>query len=473
MSSSAVDPRVWVANTLQRVTPVIVAFLGLRSMAWPRRGGAARPRLVTRQMIHGMGPAVCLGGLLGLLFAAVAAAAYATMPARFLIATQDWTPRDWETHLEDVISRPGVAPGSARRHSPVAGRSYAPAEPRIALEHYRKAAAFQSNSAEFRADLANAFLAIGQFRRSDRAMPRGVGAQSPLLRGPQLPGAALAGCGLLDEAAASYRKALEVEPDYAEAHAILVSHYGSGRIGEAIAHFQRALEITPDDAEAHNDLGFALAAAGSTRRWPISRPEINPDHVQARNNLGLALAGAAGSTRRWRNTRRPWKSSPTMPRPTSIWASPWQDAAGSTRRCAVPGGPEDQARLRRGPRPSGHCLDGARPDRRGDGALPAGPGNQARLRRGPRTIWASPCGPGRIDAAIAQFQKALEIKPDYAEAHISLGAALADRGRIDEAIAHFRKALKSSPTTPRPTQSGRRSCGRGRSTRRWPISRRP
>ena len=37
------------------------------------------------------------------------------------------------------------------------------------------------------------------------------------------------------------------------------------------------------------------------------------------------------------------------------------------------------------------------------------------------------------------YRKALEIKPDYAEAQVNLGIALAGRGRIDEAIAQYRK----------------------------------
>ena len=53
--------------------------------------------------------------------------------------------------------------------------------------------------------------------------------------------------------------------------------------------------------------------------------------------------------------------------------------------------------------------------------------------------------PGQIDEAMAHYQKALEIKPDYAEAHNNLGIALAGRGRIDEAIAHYQKALEIKP----------------------------
>ena len=46
---------------------------------------------------------------------------------------------------------------------------------------------------------------------------------------------------------------------------------------------------------------------------------------------------------------------------------------------------------------------------------------------------------------MAHFQKALEIDPGYAEAHINVGVALAKCGRMDEAMAHFQKALEIDP----------------------------
>ena len=52
---------------------------------------------------------------------------------------------------------------------------------------------------------------------------------------------------------------------------------------------------------------------------------------------------------------------------------------------------------------------------------------------------------GRVDEAIVHYQNALKLKPDFAEAHFSLGVALADSGRVDEAIAHYQMALKIKP----------------------------
>jgi uncharacterized protein (TIGR03067 family) len=52
---------------------------------------------------------------------------------------------------------------------------------------------------------------------------------------------------------------------------------------------------------------------------------------------------------------------------------------------------------------------------------------------------------GDADEAIQHFRKALEIRPDSAEAHNGMGSALLKNGRIDEAIQHFRMALQIKP----------------------------
>jgi tetratricopeptide (TPR) repeat protein len=57
-------------------------------------------------------------------------------------------------------------------------------------------------------------------------------------------------------------------------------------------------------------------------------------------------------------------------------------------------------------------------------------------------------GRGQVDAAIAHFQKALEIKPGWARVHSNLGILLAGRGQVDAAIAHFQKALEIEPDYP-------------------------
>jgi serine/threonine protein kinase/Tfp pilus assembly protein PilF len=49
---------------------------------------------------------------------------------------------------------------------------------------------------------------------------------------------------------------------------------------------------------------------------------------------------------------------------------------------------------------------------------------------------------GRTDEAIAEFREAIRLKKDCASPHYSLGSALYDKGRLDEAITEFREAIR-------------------------------
>ena len=59
----------------------------------------------------------------------------------------------------------------------------------------------------------------------------------------------------------------------------------------------------------------------------------------------------------------------------------------------------------------------------------------------PTTTWAIALkDQGKLDEAVACYRRALELKPDYAEAHSNLGNALKDQGKLDEAVACYRRA---------------------------------
>ena len=70
-------------------------------------------------------------------------------------------------------------------------------------------------------------------------------------------------------------------------------------------------------------------------------------------------------------------------------------------------------------------------------------------------------GRGQLEAAIAHYQKALEISPGNVEVHNNLSVALASRGRLDEAIMHCREALRIAPALPKPTTIWRLPCPAG------------
>jgi len=52
---------------------------------------------------------------------------------------------------------------------------------------------------------------------------------------------------------------------------------------------------------------------------------------------------------------------------------------------------------------------------------------------------------GRSSDALAEYQAALRLQPDYADVHINLGAALAQAGRVAEGLDHLEAACRLKP----------------------------
>ena len=52
---------------------------------------------------------------------------------------------------------------------------------------------------------------------------------------------------------------------------------------------------------------------------------------------------------------------------------------------------------------------------------------------------------GKYDEAIAHYNEALRLRPNFAEPHYNLGTALAQQGKLKEAISHYTEALRIEP----------------------------
>jgi tetratricopeptide (TPR) repeat protein len=95
------------------------------------------------------------------------------------------------------------------------------------------------------------------------------------------------------DATAAYERALQLDPDFAEAHFNLGNLLlRTGRRNDAIAHFESAVRLKPDFAEAHTNLGSALITQPGRLPEAIEHFEAalraNPDYAPARNNLARA-----------------------------------------------------------------------------------------------------------------------------------------------------------------------------------------
>ena len=99
--------------------------------------------------------------------------------------------------------------------------------------------------------------------------------------------------GNLKEAEISYRKAIELNPDYAKAHSnlgnILKDH---GNLQEAEVSARKAIELNPDFAEAHYNLANIFKDLNKSQDAELSYRkaiELKPDYENAHLNLGGTL----------------------------------------------------------------------------------------------------------------------------------------------------------------------------------------
>lgn len=101
--------------------------------------------------------------------------------------------------------------------------------------------------------------------------------------------------GLLEEAASSYRRALQINPAYAQGHNNLgVTLQQLGRLSEAEASYREAIANDPDYVNAYYNLGIVLQALGRPAEAEAIHRQtlaLNPEHAGAHCNLGTVLLG--------------------------------------------------------------------------------------------------------------------------------------------------------------------------------------
>ena len=108
-----------------------------------------------------------------------------------------------------------------------------------------------------------------------------------------LKGAINAGLKKFDIAIASYKQAIKIKPDYAEAHCNLANAFRDmGDPENAIRNYKKAIKIKPNFADPYCNLGSLLKNKEdlkNTIRNYKKAIKIKPNFAEAYNNLGLAL----------------------------------------------------------------------------------------------------------------------------------------------------------------------------------------
>ncbi|MDD5335612.1 MAG: tetratricopeptide repeat protein [Rhodoferax sp.] len=229
-------------------------------------------------------------------------------------------------------------------------------------------------------------------------------------------GCALRELGRLDDALASYRRALTIKRNHREALIGLGDvQRDLGNAKDAQASYRRALAINPNHAEAHNNLGNALRDLGhlddavASYRRALS---IKSDYVEAHSNLGTALrelgqlADAVSSHERALVVKPDFVRAHIGLGNALLDLGQLPDAVASYRRAVAI--KSDDAQL--------HIILG-------------------------RTLQQI----GLWDDSLLSYHQALAIEPDLCGAHDGLGTTLINLGRATDAVASYRRALEIKP----------------------------
>jgi predicted TPR repeat methyltransferase len=122
-------------------------------------------------------------------------------------------------------------------------------------------------------------------------------------------GCVYGGQGDLEQAAASYRKAVALQPRSSDALRNLgLVLARQDRFDEALRCFQEAAARWPDSADTHAHLGKALLAGGQPHEACTALREalrLRPDHAETYRDLGAACA----ELKQWREASECWRRS--------------------------------------------------------------------------------------------------------------------------------------------------------------------
>jgi len=195
-------------------------------------------------------------------------------------------------------------------------------------------------------------------------------------------GACNAGLMQFDAAIRSYKMALKINPDYADAYSNMGNALkDKGDLEAAIQSYKQALKIKPDYAQAYNNMGNALKDKGDLEAAIQSYKQalkIKPDYAQAYSNMGNALKSQGDVEAAIDSFKQALKIKPD-------YAQAFNNM--------------------------GNALS-----EKGD-----------------------------LEAAINSYKQALKIKPDYVQAYNNIAIALKDKGDLEAAIDSYKQVLKIKP----------------------------
>jgi tetratricopeptide (TPR) repeat protein len=219
-----------------------------------------------------------------------------------------------------------------------------------------------------------------------------------------------------------FNRCLELNPKHGSAlRALGVTLMHEGKLEQAASALQRALEVVPRDAEAANNLGtvqLRLKDYGGAIESLQRAVELNPNLIKAHANLAQA----------YQRSGRDVDAQHESERVASLTAQ-----LRNRGRAMV----EVQSALEQ--IKAGRTAEALSGLRRAIDLNPDFPDAHLELGRVIRATGGDP------NAAIAEFRRVLSVDPECAEAHYEIGVTLERAGRKFEALPEYQIAVEMAP----------------------------
>ena len=226
--------------------------------------------------------------------------------------------------------------------------------------------------------------------------------------------------GRTAEAIASYRRAIDLDPDYVASYTNLSNVLINAKefdLAEQVC--REALKLAPESHSILNNLGTVLRSRGQNeeaRGYYEDAVRLQPQFPEALTNLAMCLCSQGKFDEGIERFREVVRLRPAL-----------ADVHNNLGTALVHRKQLDQAI---------ECFQTAleiKPDH-----VEASNNLGSALR-----------ALGKADQAIAFFRKAIEFKPDFVEAYANLAATFGDLGRNEDALSAVDKALGLHPDSPR------------------------
>tara|TARA_Y100001968_G_scaffold185090_1_gene169527 strand:+ start:2 stop:1615 length:1614 start_codon:yes stop_codon:yes gene_type:complete len=246
------------------------------------------------------------------------------------------------------------------------------------------------------------------------------------------------------------RKAIQLNPDFADAHSNLGSILKDlGNLQEAKNSYQKAINLNPDFANAHYNLGNVLHDLGNLQEAKVSYRKaikIKPDYIVAHSNLGNVLRDLGKLQEAELSIRKAIELNPNFPDAHLNLGNilrdhgNLRDAEFAYRRAIQirPDYTNAHSNLGNVLRDQGNLKDAEFAYRK---AIELNP-NFAEAHSNLGSILKDL---GNLQGAKNSYQKAIDLNPDFANAHSNLGSIMRDLGKLGDAEFSYLKAFDLDP----------------------------